>query len=57
MECIIEIKSVYGQDKVYPVCETAQIIASLSGTKTLTPETIALAKLLGYTFKQEECKL
>ena len=57
MECIIEIKKVYGQDKVYPVCETAQIIASLSGTKTLTPETIALAKLLGYTFKQEECKL
>ena len=57
MECIIEIKPVYGQDKVYPVCETAQIIASLSGTKTLTPETIALAKLLGYTFKQEECKL
>ena len=57
MECIIEIKSVYGQDKVYPVCEKAQIIASLSGTKTLTPETIALAKLLGYTFKQEECKL
>jgi hypothetical protein len=57
MECIIEIKSVYGQDKVYPVCETSQIIAKLSGNSTLTPVTIALAKQLGYTFKQEECKL
>ena len=57
MECIFESKNVYGKEIFYPVCETSQIIASLSGTKTLTPETIALAKLLGYTFKQEECKL
>ena len=57
MECIIEIKSVYGQDKIYPVCETAQIIASLSGNSTLTPVTIALAKQLGYTFKRKELEL
>ena len=57
MECIFESKQVYGRDKIYPVCETAQIIAKLSGNTTLTPETIALAKQLGYTFKQEERKL
>ena len=57
MECIIKIREAWNQDRVYPVCETSQIIASLSGNSTLTPETIALAKQLGYTFKQEERKL
>mgnify|MGYP003662057931 CR=1 FL=1 len=57
MECIFESKDVYGEEKFYPVCETSQIIAKLSGNTTLTPKTIALAKQLGYTFKQPERKL
>tara|TARA_R110000765_G_scaffold202135_1_gene307423 strand:+ start:618 stop:791 length:174 start_codon:yes stop_codon:yes gene_type:complete len=57
MECIIEIKAVYGQDMVYPACDKSALLAKLTGKKTLTPETIALAKQLGYTFKRKELEL
>ena len=57
MECIIEIKAVYGQDMVYPACDKSALLAQLTGKKTLTPETIALAKQLGYTFKRKELEL
>ena len=57
MECIIEIKAVYGQDMVYPACDKSSLLAKLSGKITLTNETLALAKQLGYTFKQKEVSL
>jgi hypothetical protein len=44
----IEIKDVYGQPKVYPVCETAQIFADIAGTKTLLPPDIQRIQALGY---------
>ena len=48
MELIVKIKTVYGVEKIYPVCEAAKTIAEIAGTTTLTKETIALAKKLGY---------
>lgn len=50
MELEIQIKNIYGRDVVYPVCEKAQLLTRLSGNRTLTEESIAVIKELGYTF-------
>lgn len=48
MECVINIKDVYGKPTVYPVNETAKLLADLAGTKTLTPQALAIIAKLGY---------
>ena len=50
MELEVQVKNLYGRDVVYPVCEKAQLLARLSGNRTLTSEAIAVIKRLGYTF-------
>jgi hypothetical protein len=47
----IEIKEVYGNKTIYPVNEQAQLLARIAGTKTLTPQTVDLAKKLGFHFE------
>lgn len=49
MEIFVEIKDVYGVKTIYPVCEKAQLFASIAGTKTLTERAVRDIKLLGYT--------
>jgi len=44
----ISIKSVYGEDKIYPACEKAQAFADIAGTKTLTEQTLRGIRKLGY---------
>lgn len=44
----VEIKSVYGVEKIYPVSEEAKVFAKLLGQQTLTVEDIQNIKLLGY---------
>lgn len=50
---IIKVRNVYGTDTAYPVNEAARLFASIAGTKTLTVETLAKAKLLGFEVVQE----
>ena len=45
----VRIKSVYGVDKVYPVCEKAKAFAKLAGQITLTHKEISIIKELGFT--------
>lgn len=47
----VEIKDVYGNKSVYPVNDTARYLAQLAGTKTLTTNTLATAKNMGFTFE------
>jgi hypothetical protein len=47
MNITVEIKSVYGEDKVYPACENSRRFAEIAGTKTLTPHTIRQIKAMG----------
>ena len=54
MQITVKRKSVYGEEKIYPACEAAETFASIAGTKTLTPETIARIKKLGYTVALEQ---
>jgi hypothetical protein len=48
MTITIQIKNVYGNDTIYPVCDKAKIFANLAGTKTITLQALAQIKLLGY---------
>lgn len=48
MEITVSIKNVYGEERVYPECETSKKLASLAGTRTLTDRAIALIQSLGY---------
>jgi hypothetical protein len=52
-EITIKIKSVYGNDVIYPVCSDARLFAELAGTKTLTKQAIYVIKNLGYTVTVE----
>lgn len=45
---IIEVRSVYGQSKAYPVCIDGQIFADMGGTKTLTHMALRRILALGY---------
>ena len=50
MELMVQIKNVYGTEKIYPVCTQAKNLADLLGTVTITREAIHKAKKLGFTF-------
>ena len=53
MNITVRIKNVYGEDKVYPVCNVAKTFAELAGTATLTARAVSLIKQLGYTINVE----
>lgn len=48
MSIKVEIKTVYGEQRIYPACETSQVFASMVGQKTLTHRDIQHIKQLGY---------
>ena len=49
MQITVTIKSVYGVERIYPVCETAKIFTRLLGSATLTRRNIDHIKQLGYS--------
>lgn len=51
MNIKVSIKSVYGSDKIYPLCDNGKLFAEIAGTKTLTRDTISLVKRLGYSIQ------
>tara|TARA_R100000544_G_C2220273_1_gene57089 strand:+ start:483 stop:656 length:174 start_codon:yes stop_codon:yes gene_type:complete len=53
MNLTVKIKNVYGVDRIYPVCDKAQLFARISGNKTLLPVDIELIKKLGYNLTTE----
>lgn len=54
LSILVEIKNVYGAEKIYPISETAKIFAEIAGTKTLTPITIERVKELGYEIQVKQ---
>ncbi len=50
MQATVRIKNVYGKEAIYPDNELARNIALIAGTKTLTRQTINLAKKIGIDF-------
>lgn len=51
---IIEIKNVYGNEMIYPVCEQAKNFAALAGTKTLTHHAMAIIQKMGFTIEVKQ---
>ena len=49
MDITVEVKNVYGQDRIYPICSKAQLFTRLTNTKTLSTWDINRIKELGYT--------
>jgi hypothetical protein len=48
MEIQIDIRSQYGNTVAYPVCHAAKLFARISGTKTLSSQTLKDIQALGY---------
>ena len=48
MKIQITLRSVYGTDQAYPVCEHAKTFAEIANSKTLTPATLRKIARLGY---------
>jgi hypothetical protein len=44
----VEVRTVYGVDKVYPVCAAAECFAAIAGTTTLTVAVLQKILDLGY---------
>jgi len=57
MNLTIELKTVYGNDLIYPVCDKASKLCSLTNQKTFSQSAIKILKELGYTFTQKELSL
>ena len=57
MNLIIEQKKVYGNDLIYPICDKAKKLSSLTSQKTFNKFAINKLKELGYTFTQKEVSL
>jgi hypothetical protein len=47
----VNLKSVYGEIKAYPINEAAKLFADLAGTKTLTVQSLKKIQALGYEIK------
>jgi hypothetical protein len=43
----VEIKNVYGTERIYPICENAKRFAMLTSTKTFNRNIIEIIKSLG----------
>jgi len=50
-EIIVTVKSVYGLNKCYPVCDQAKTLAKLARTTTLTHHSIETIRSLGFIIK------
>lgn len=48
----IQVRSVYGNQQAYPANKAAEILANIAGTKTLSRQTLAQIKELGYEVEQ-----
>jgi len=57
MNLIIELKTVYGNDLIYPVCDKAIKLCQITNQKTFSQFAIQKLKEVGYTFTQKEVSL
>ena len=51
MSIQVTIKTVYGNDLCYPVCDTAKLFALLIGAKTFNQKQLDTIEKLGYKIK------
>jgi len=54
MNIQVQVKTIYGNKTIYPLCEKAKIFASMVGQKTLTMQDVEHIKKLGYTVEVKQ---
>jgi len=54
MQATVSIKTHYGTQYIYPACETANKLASLTGKKTFSHRDIQTIKDLGYSINVQQ---
>jgi hypothetical protein len=54
MQLTIEIKNVYGVERIYAVCNNAKLITKLKQSKTLSKDDISILRELGYTIQTKQ---
>ena len=54
MQATVSIKTHYGTQYIYPVCQTAQHLANLTGKKTFSHRDIDTIKALGYSINVQQ---
>jgi hypothetical protein len=54
MNITVRITNQYGNRTVYPVCDTALLLAKLAGFKTLPAHTLETIKALGYQINVQQ---
>lgn len=57
MKILVKLKSNYGKEVIYPVCDSAKAFAAIAGTTTLTKNAIKYIKALGYTIEVEQVSI
>lgn len=50
----VNIKNVYGVERIYPVCDRAKLFARLVSQETLTRRDVDIIKQLGYEVRVEQ---
>ncbi len=53
MKITIQIRTIYGNETIYPACPRSVIFARLCGTKTLTAQALRDIRALGYEIEVE----
>jgi hypothetical protein len=54
MQITVEIKNVYGVERIYAVCNNAKLITKLKQSKTLSKDDISILRELGYTIQTKQ---
>lgn len=50
-EVLLQLRSAYGRDRIYPVCKTSQDLTALTGRKTLLESDLAVIQRLGFDIR------
>ena len=53
----VEVKQVYGMERIYPSCNTSKLLNNLMPTKTFTIQDLVNIKKLGYQVESVGSKL
>ena len=54
MQLIVEVKNIYGVERIYAVCNNSKLITKLKQSKTLNKEDISILRELGYTIQTKQ---
>jgi len=57
MKITVKIKTNFGNEAIYPACKMAESFAAIAGTKTLTRQTLATIKKMGFEIEIESPKI